>query len=283
MSPAGLLGGIAGLAVVGGITVCVAAWKPRVAVPAQDKVRRRPHHGDPRRWGAAACVGLLAWLVTGWPAVGLIVAAAVVGLPPLLRTTEGDARSIERIEAIEEWTRRLADILVIGVGLEQAVATSVRSTPEAVRAEVEVLAARLSARWPTEQALREFADSLADPAADLVVAALILGHRRRGPGLTRSLASVAASVAEEVATRRRIEADRAKPRTTARAVTLITLGVAGGLATLNPAYLRPYRTGLGQLVLLGVATLFIGALTWMRSLTISKPQARLLASSRELP
>ena len=281
MSPDAVLGGLAGLAVAGGMLVIFAGWQPREVVSKADRPKRHARRGKPRTWGVAGTAGLVAWVVTGWPVVGLIVAAAVVGLPVLLGTTGGAARSIGRIEAIEEWTRRLADIIVVGVGLEQAVATSVRSTPEAIRVEVEALAARLSARWPTEDALRDFADELADPAADLVVASLILGHRRRGPGLTRALVSVADSVGEEVVMRRRVEADRAKPRTTARAVTLITLGVAGGLGTLNPAYLRPFGSALGQLVLLAVTALFVGALIWMRSLTLSQPQARLLASSEE--
>jgi Flp pilus assembly protein TadB len=282
MSPEATLGGVAGLAVVSGLATCAVAWLPRTAVPAADKPKRKARSADPRKWGLAGAAALASWLLTGWPTVGLIAGAAVVGLPVLLGTAGSAARNIARVEAIEEWTRRLGDILVVGVGLEQAVATSVRSTPEAIRVEVEALAARLSARWPTEAALRDLANDLADPAADLVVASLILGHRRRGPGLTRALSSVADSVGEEVAMRRRVEADRAKPRTTARAVTLITLGVAG-LGGLNPTYLRPYGTALGQLVLLAVATLFAGALMWMRSLTLSQPQARLLASAQERP
>jgi len=83
-------------------------------------------------------------------------------------------------------------------------------------------------------------------------------------------------VAEEVAMRRRVEAERAKPRTTARAVTLITLGVVA-LGALNRTYLAPYGTPLGQLVLLGVTGMFVGPLAWMRALTLSAPQPRLLA------
>ena len=279
MSPDAILGGVAGLAVATGLATCLVGWLPTAATPSPAKSKRVVRRTDPRRWGLAGAAALMAWLFTGWPVVGLIVGAAVVGLPILLGTAGTAARDIARVEGIEEWSRRLADILVVGVGLEQAVATSVRSTPDAILVEVETLAARLSARWPTEAALRDFANDLSDPAADLVVAALILGHRRRGPGLIRALASVADSVGEEVAMRRRVEADRAKPRTTARAVTLITLGVAG-LGALNPTYLRPYGTALGQLVLLTVAAIFVGALTWMRSLTLSQPQARLLTRER---
>ena len=112
-----------------------------------------------------------------------------------------------------------------------------------------------------------------------MVAALILGDRRRGPGLARALASVADAVAEEVAVRRRIEADRAKPRATARAVTLITLGVVVfGLA--SGTYLAPYGTPLGQLVLAGIGAVFTASLLWMRSMTLTSAQPRVLAPAQ---
>ena len=107
------------------------------------------------------------------------------------------------------------------------------------------------------------------------VAALVLGSRRRGPGLARALGALADSAAEEVATRRRIESDRAKPRATARAVTAITLGVlVMGLA--NRDYLEPYGNPLGQIVLALIGATFACALWWMRSMTTATPEARLL-------
>jgi Flp pilus assembly protein TadB len=282
MTMTSLLGGLAGLLVVLGLITVVSAGRRVPTAPAPTKVQtftRRTRHTDSRRVTAAALVGATVWLLTGWPVAGLIAAAAVAGLPLLLSTSKVAARGISRLEAIEDWTRRLSDILVVGVGLEQAIATSLKSVPEPIRPEVSTLSARLVARVPTEEALRQFADELADPMGDFVVAALILGHRRRGPGLARALSSVADSVSEEVALRRRVEADRAKPRTTARAVTLITLGVVG-VGAMNGAYIQPYGTAVGQLVLLSVTAMFIAALTWMRALTLSKPQPRLLASTR---
>jgi tight adherence protein B len=219
----------------------------------------------------------LVWLLTGWPVAGFIVALTVLGLPVLLSTSREAARAIDRIEAVEEWTRRLGDILVVGVGLEQAITATVRTCPAPVRLEVSALSARLAARWPTESALRAFADDLDDATGDLIAATLILGARRRGPGLARVLAAVADSVAEEVSMRRKVEAERAKPRTTARAVTLITLGVVA-LGALNGTYLAPYGTTLGQLILAVIALGFVGALAWMRALTLTKPEPRFLSS-----
>lgn len=245
-------------------------------IPAWPLRRSAPTGGWPRwRWAIAAAAGVLAWLVSGWPVAAPLVAVAVIGVPVLLDTAGVAARSIDRIEAVQDWARRLSDVLILGTGLEQAIITSVRTAPAPIRTEVDALAARLSARWPTETALRVFADELNDPVGDLVVAALILADRRRGPGLARALAAIADAVTQEVAVRRLIEADRAKPRATARAVTVIAL-LAVGFGLLNGSYLSPYATPLGQLVFAAIAVGFITALAWMRALTLTPAQPRIL-------
>lgn len=276
-----LLAGLAGSLVAIGLVLAVVGFRRSAVTPpppaaAKRRPRRLATSGWARwQWPVAGAAGLVTWAVSGWPVAGAVVTATILGLPVLLATGTVAARRIGRVEAIEEWTRRLSDILVAGVGLEQALTASLRTCPPALRAEVTALVARLSARWPTEQALRAFADDVDDAAADLVVAALVLASRRRGPGLARVLTAVADSVAEDVAVRRKVEAERAKPRTTARAVTLITLG-AVAVGALNGTYLSPYAGPLGQLVLAVTATAFIGCLTWMRALTLSPPEPRFL-------
>ncbi|WP_199421651.1 type II secretion system F family protein [Actinotalea solisilvae] len=278
-----LLAAAAGILVPAGVIVCVAGI--RRAEPRQRSDRRgrrstwRSYVASRRaRLLVALSVGILVWALFSWPVAGLLAAATVIGLPVALGAGAKEQRRIDRIEAIEEWTRRLSDVLVAGAGLEQAVTTSVATAPEAIRREVSALSARLAARWPAEQALHAFADDMDDASADLVVSALILAARRRGPGLSRVLVSVADSVAEDVGARRRVEAERAKPRATARAVTLITLAVVA-IGSLNTAYVAPYRSALGQIVLAAVAIGFAACLAWIHRLTISAPEPRFLGGT----
>jgi tight adherence protein B len=158
----------------------------------------------------ALASGMLAWLLTGLALMVLAVPVAVLGLPRLLRASPS-AAAVDRLEALEEWTRNLAGVLAVGVGLEQAITASLRSSPETIRPQVATLVARLSAGWPTDAALRAFSDEVDDATGDLVAASLILSAQRRGAGLVAVLEGLAASVAEDVRTRRAIEADRAKP------------------------------------------------------------------------
>lgn len=287
MTPTALIAALAGALIVGGaVTLASALLTSNTRDTAQPRaVTRRWTLGgalgfgpwSPARLAAAAAAGLVVWLAFGWLIIGALTAVTVLGLPLLLATSRDASRRIDRVEAVEAWTRRLADLLATGMGLEQAISVSARTCPPDIAGPVQALVARLDAHWTTEDALYAFADDLDDPTADLMVAGLLLAARRRGPGLARVLGSVADSLAEEVAMRRSVEADRAKPRATARAVTLITLAVVV-LGLLNTTYTAPYRTPLGQLVFAAIAVGFIAALAWMRALTLSRPAPRVLRS-----
>ena len=277
----GLAGACLGLAV---LAIAVAARPDLLPAPRARDPRRRWRRSRVQpgwaawRWPAAALVGLVVIAASRWLVAGVLVAVAVVGLPAIFTTSQTAAARIDRVEAIEEWTRRLADLLRSGVGLDQALVTSASTAPERLQPQIQALAARLLARWSTRDALLALADDIDDAAGDLVVAAMLLAAERRGPGLATTLAAAADSVAAEVASRRAVEAERAKPRTTARAVTLITLGVVA-VGSLNGEYLAPYREPLGQLVLVLLASGFAACLWWVRTLTLAPPAPRALSGA----
>ena len=141
--------------------------------------------------------------------------------------------------------------------------------------EVSRLVARLRARWDTETALRAFADELDDATGDLIAANLILAARRRNRSLAAVLQGLAESVAEDVRARRQVEADRAKPRGSARLVTMISAGVLVVLA-LTGDYVEPYRSPVGQVILVVLLAAYVGALIWMRKMADGNPLPRFL-------
>lgn len=228
---------------------------------------------------AGVAAGLLVATLTGWLVATLVVPAAAAGLPVLL-SAPASAGQITRLEAMEEWTRSLSGILTAGVGLEQALISTLRSTPEAIRPEVARLASRLRARWSTEDALRVFADELDDATGDLIAGNLILGARRRGAGVASVLEALAESVAADVRARREIESDRAKPRSTARWVTLITVSVLGVLA-LTGDYIAPYGSPVGQLLLVLLLGLYVATLLWMRHMANGVPLPRFIGAAAQ--
>jgi hypothetical protein len=220
--------------------------------------------------------GVLGWLFTRMPIAGLLAALAVPGVPWLFTVGNSEKRAILRIEAVGEWSRRLKDISGTGVGLQQAIVSSTATAPATIAAEVGTLAARLQAGWNGRIALLMFADEIADPVCDQVVAALILHLSDRGEHLGDVLNSIASAAAAEVATRREVEAKRTQPRFAVRFLTGLTLVVLVYGAT-RPDYMRPYATPTGQLVMAGLGGVFILLLVWVRAMSLPPRPPRFLS------
>lgn len=271
---AALAGGLIALGLFG----IVVGLRPTTAPPAPNRLVQ--HAGTTRRTRilllAGVGLGIVGWLATGWILALVIAPIAVIGLPTLLSAPPA-ATQIARLEAMEEWTRSLSGVLTVGIGLEQALVATLRSTPAPIADEVQRLVARLRSRWDTEKALRAFADELDDATGDLIAANLILGARRRGAGLASVLEGLAESVGADVRARRQVEADRAKPRATARWVTLISASVLVVLA-LSGTYVEPYRTPVGQVLLVLLLSAYVATLVWMRRMAAGKPLPRFLAT-----
>lgn len=272
-----LVPALAGALVVGGLLGLIAGLRPSPVVerPSRRREVRKLSKQTRLLLFSGLAAAFVAFLVTGWVLALVVVPVAFVGLPALLSSSSAAAR-IERLEAMEEWTRSLSGVLTVGVGLEQALVATLRSTPAAIAPEVTRLVARLRARWVTEDALRAFADELDDATGDLVAANLILGARRRGAGLASVLEGLAESVAADVRSRRQVEADRAKPRATARWVTLISLGVLVVLAV-SGTYVEPYQSPLGQVILVTLLAAYVSTLMWMKHMAMGRAMPRFLA------
>lgn len=272
-----LVPALSGALVVGGLIALVLGLRPSPMVerPSRPRTVRELTKQTRMLLLSGFTAGIVAFLVTGWVLALVIVPVAFVGLPVLLSSSSA-AQRIQRLEAMEEWTRSLSGVLTVGVGLEQALVATLRSTPAAIAPEVTRLVARLRARWVTEDALRAFADELDDATGDLVAANLILGSRRRGAGLASVLEGLAESVAADVRARRQVEADRAKPRATARWVTLISVSVLVILAV-SGTYVKPYQSPLGQVILVALLAAYVATLVWMKRMAIGRAIPRFLS------
>jgi Flp pilus assembly protein TadB len=227
---------------------------------------------------AAVLAGALTWLLSGLPAAGLIVGLAIPGLPWLFLAGSAEQRAIDKLAAIEQWTRRIADIVANGLGLQAAIVTTASTAPKVIEHEARGLAAGLQAGLTAEMALRRFADEIGDYTCDQVVAPLILHSADRGEGLASVLTDISRSIAAEIEMRSTINAKRAGPRFAVRFLTGMTI-VLLLFGLLNPGYLEPYETFVGQMVLIALALVYIVLMVWARNLSLPEPRARLLLPS----
>lgn len=267
------------VASVGGAGLCLViagvrrSPMDRIARPGRSPAltRRRLRHG-----AVAIAAGLVAFMVTRWPVAIALGALAVLGLRGLGGGPAG--RVIERLEAIASWTEMLRDTLAGAAGLTQALIATAPICPQAIREEVGTLANRLSSGSALTAALRSFADELADPAADVVVATLLMAATERAHRLGDLLGALAESTREEVAMRQAVEASRASARSAVRTVTGFSLGFLGLMVLFARSYLAPYRTPEGQAVLVVVGALFGLGLWLMAVMVRARPVPRLLVA-----
>ena len=237
----------------------------------------------PIRWTAigpkaavTAVVVILVAVVTGWIFPALLVGA--VGWWATGLVLERDRRrgaDLERVEALATWTEQLRDVLLAGDQPIGAIQATVNTAPDVIRPQVRTLAARLG-RQSEQIVLRQWADALDDPTADLVAAGLLvaLGQGARAEAVLTSLAAQARQQAER---RRLLEAERAPVKREVWSVTgLMSLQLLGGLLFARSSYLAPYRTVTGQLALCVFLAIFLGLVVRVQRLSRFPKPARFL-------
>jgi tight adherence protein B len=209
---------------------------------------------------------LLTLVMTRWVVAAGAAGVLVLAGPALFGGARAEKQAANRLAGLAVWTESLRDTIAGAVGLEQAVMASATAPPPAIAPDVRMLADRLRVRVPLPRALRMFADDLNDPGADLIVAALILNSRLRGPGLRQVLTSLSDAARDELEMRERIAAGRRSTRRSVQVVVGVTLTFVLGLRWFNPAYVAPYASVTGQAVLTLVILLFAAGFFWLRRL-----------------
>jgi Flp pilus assembly protein TadB len=270
-----LLAGLAGGLAIAGVALLVLELTRPAPPPGTPRRRFTIGRQTGQRMLTALAVGLATLAITRWP-VAMIAAVLAVLYLPRITSSRATQRRAAMLEGLEQWTRRLSDMLTASRGLEDALEASARQAPAAIEPAVTALARRLAARVAAETALRAFAADIGDPAGDRIAAALIIATGRRGGAVRDVLNSLAAILARDVAARREIEADRAQHRTTVKWLTLFVLGFTV-FAMLNRTYSAPFGTVPGQIVMALVVALYAGGLGWLHHLGSMPAPGRFLA------
>ncbi|GII61294.1 type II secretion system protein [Sphaerisporangium krabiense] len=287
--PTGLLDWLAllaGAATGGGLFLFGLALygvRRKPATPDRGARRRELLRRLSTRSAVATITGGLVLVVSGWPVMAAGAVLLVLAWRGLTGGASEERAAMVRLEGLAAWTESLRDTIAGAAGLEQAIPSSIRAAAPTLRPHLRSLVDRLHTRMPLPDALRLFADELDDPSADLVVAALILNAKLRGPGLREVLGALAVSAREELDMRRRVEAERRSTRRSVQIVVGTALAFAALLVVFNRSYVAEYDSLLGQAVLVVVAALFGAGFAWMRRLARFDKPARLLGAVASAP
>lgn len=270
-----------GIAAGGGLALLVIALRGLPAKPAHEKHRASERAAELLRFAGqrgslAAGVGLVVLLLTRWAVAGIAAGVLVFFWDKLFGGAAEERAQMKRVEALAAWTESLRDTIAGAVGLEQAIPASARAAAPVLRPHLDALVDRLRARTPLPEALQILADEIDDASADIIVAALILNARLRGPGLRQVLGALAKSAREEVDMRQRVMSQRASTRRSVQIVVAVSIAFVLGLSLFNREFVEPYGTPVGQLVLAMVCALFALGFWWLRKLSTVETPDRFL-------
>jgi hypothetical protein len=205
--------------------------------------------------------------------------------PGLLTIKDLNTRSAEAfdqgqiVEGIATWTENLRDTIAASAGLEQAIFATENFAPRAIAEPVRRLVAGL--RYGTfEDALRRFADDVAHPTCDFVVAALITASVHQTRDLAQLLTHLSECARSECHLYMRIWVSRARMRTAIRIISGAVTTFVVGLLAFNTAYLKPFLTVEGIFVMACISSAFAFALLSLHKLSNIRVPARFLAGRR---
>jgi len=223
----------------------------------------------------------------------VVVAGCVIGLSGSMRLRESLRKywsffhrveldnQQEIVHAIAVWTENLRDAISASSGLEQAISSTVGHSPAAIEPHLQRLVGSMKYR-PLDDCLRDFAMSLANPTSDFVIASLLVSLRHPTRDLGALLTHLTDCARAECDLYMRIWVSRARSRTSVRIINLSVGIFTGGLVLLNPAYVRPFFTTQGVVLLCCVIACFVSGLMWLRQITtLDMPQRFLHPSESE--
>ncbi|ANZ35988.1 pilus assembly protein TadB [Lentzea guizhouensis] len=235
------------------------------------------------RIALAMTAGVVTGLLTGWVVGAVLAGLAAWALPRVLGRDPEHARRVARIEAVATWTEMLRDTLSAAAGLEQAILATAPLAPTAIRGEVGELAAGIENGDRLAPALRRLGERLDDPVGDLVIAALLLAAEQQTRQLAELLGSLADAARGQASMRMRVEAGRARTRTSVRVIVGTTLAFAVAVVLLNRNYMGAYDSAAGQIVLLGIGALFAAGFAWLNRIARVAQPDRFLSTAEQDP
>jgi hypothetical protein len=266
----------AAIAITVGAILIVTGLRPTAAVEQPVRVRV-----DVRRYVTRTLASLMVEVVvlaaTGWVLPSLMCGAIGWWTCGMITNRDRNRSSeLERVEALATWTEQLRDVLMAGDQPVGAIQATVATCPLPIRQPVRALASRLG-RQPEQIVLRQFADELNDPTADLIAAGLLVALTRGGKA-ERVLSSLAQQARHQAERRKLLEAEREPARREVWWVTgLMTLQLLGGLLFARSTYLAPYRAWTGQLFLCVLLGVFLGLIVYVQRLARFSRPARFLS------
>ena len=218
---------------------------------------------------AAAVVGFIVLVATGWFVVAIAISVLVFGWKWLFVVDEA-ATDRAKVQAIAKWLEDLRDVIRrSSVSPEEALELVAEGSSGVLTDPLARFVLRRRQGVPLPEALTELADTIAHPTADAAVAAimLVIGGGAGGGRLHDTVDELAEAARNEAARRDEIDRLRRIYQRAMRRLIGIVIAFIAALYFFAPTLLEPYRDPLGQLWLLVPVAIWTLCLVFMRRLT----------------
>lgn len=183
----------------------------------------------------------------------------------------------EVVEAIATWTENLRDVISASSGLHEAVMATAQYPPLPIADNVRRLSASL--RYESlEVSLRRFADDVAHPTCDFVVAALIIASQNQARDVAQLLSHLAQCARAECDLYMRIWVSRARTRSAIHIVNGAMAFFFSGMLIFSSEYLEPFFTLSGALVIVAIAAIMGASIFSMAKISYIELPQRFLSN-----
>lgn len=202
--------------------------------------------------GCGLGTGLITFLLSGLPVVGLLAGVAGSFLPLLVARRREQREAHRRREAWPDVIDGLVSAVRAGMSLPEAVAAVGDRGPAVVRPVFEQFAADYRATGRFGESLNRMRDSLRDPVADRIVEALLAARDVGGSDLGRMLRTLSDFVRQDLRLRGEAEARRSWTVNGAR-LAIAAPWIVLLLLSTRPDAAAAYKTPAGMVVIVGCA------------------------------
>lgn len=261
-----------------GLTLIAVGWRGTPEREREGEERELDRHTLIR---AAAGFGsaMVALMLTRWVGLAIALGAVVFTLWGMFSDRAGRERDRRRLGALTSWLEMLRDSVSTGSGIVKAITVTSTRAPAPVRPEVRLLAVNLES-MQLDQALSRFGSDLDMPGADTAIAALVIASRQHGGNLARLLTGVIESTRRRLDQQNRVEAMRSQFTTASVLMVVVTSAAAILIIGGSPQFRRTYDSVVGQMVIVGVGSIFVLAILVLRRMAKARAKVRLIGSDR---
>ena len=190
----------------------------------------------------------MALVATGWPMAG--IGGAVLGafVPEMVARNREERLRIDRMEAVSEVASRIRDSLRSGIALQEAISIAATRPPAAIAQELRRLVADMRMEG-IDAAVKSLPHRDQDFSSEILAAALSVSERFGARNTAEVLDALSEATTSRALTLREARARQTHNRVSARIVVATPILLLLIIQRTSPAYLEPFGTPVGQLVL----------------------------------